>query len=89
MGYVIVAGMKAADKALYEFIRADVIRAGLDKTSLIRNIVSKLLFLFDADYVAVFHCDSFADELDQTLCLAAALQTHDQLNHFVHSPFQL
>ena len=39
--------------------------------------------------VAVFHCDSFADELDQTLCLAAALQTHDQLNHFVHSPFQL
>ena len=89
MGYVIVAGMKTADKALYELIRADIVRAGLDKTSLIGNIEGKLLFLFNADDVAVFHSDSLTDEIDQALGLAAALQTHDQLNHFVHSPFQL
>ena len=77
MGDVVVAGMQAADKALDELIGTGIVRAGFDKTSLIRNVKGELLFFLDAYNVAVFHCDGLTNEVDQTFGLSGTLQTHD------------
>ena len=88
MGYIVVAGVHAADKALEEFVSADVVRRRVYETGLIGNVIGELALLLDNDDVAVPLVNSLADKIDQLLRLSGSFQTQDQLNHFGHAPFQ-
>lgn len=83
---VIIAGVNAANETLEEFIGADVIAAGVDKARLIGNVISQLALFLDDHDVAIAVADGLAHEINQLFCLAGALETHNKLNHFVHSP---
>ena len=88
MGNIVIAGVNAADQTLEEFIGADGIAGSVYETRLIRNVVRKLLVLFDDNVVAVcrFNCASY--QVDQLFGLAGSLQTHDDLDQEDHAPFQ-
>ena len=87
MGYIVVAGVHTADKALEEFISADVVRRCVYETSLIGNVIGELALLLYAHNVAVAVCDCTADKLHQLFGLAGTLQPHDDLNQVDHAPF--
>ena len=87
VGDIIVACMEAADKATEKIIGVDAVFAGMNKACGIGYIVSEVLVLLDADYVAAFFCDSLNYEINKSFGFAGALETHDKLNHFNHAPF--
>lgn len=74
MGYIVVAGVHTADKALEEFISADVVRRCVYETGLIGNVIGELALLLYAHNVAVAVCDCTADKLHQLFGLAGTLQ---------------
>lgn len=80
MGDVVVACANAADKAFNESIAGRAILANVDKTSLIRNIVGELVFVFNNDNVACAVIQRFANHVNELSGFAGSVQTHDYLN---------
>ena len=83
MGDIVVAGMKAAEEALEEIVRAHRVRivAGVDQASLIGNVIRKFFVLFNAHDRTGFLADGRGDHFHQTLRFAGTFETHDQLDH--------
>ena len=89
MGNVIIACVYAGNEALQELIAADIVAAGVDKTRLVRNVISELAILLDADNVAGILIDRFAYQTHQSFRLAGSLQAYNQFDHNNHSPCKL
>ena len=81
MGDVVIAGVQAAQEAEQHRVAADAVIVGADQPRLIGDIIGQMPALFDADNIALFLFNGFADERDQGLGLAGAGQTHDEFNH--------
>ena len=81
VGNIEVTGMQAADKALEEYVAADIILAGVDQTNAVVNVKSQGAALLDADHAARFRLDGCVDSVDQLLGLTGTLKTHNYLNH--------
>ena len=72
---------QAAQEAEQHRVAADAVIVGADQPRLIGDIIGQMPALFDADNIALFLFNGFADERDQGLGLAGAGQTHDEFNH--------
>ena len=77
MGYVIVAGVDAADKPFQKLVTAYIVGAGIYEASLIGNVLGKLALFFYADHIAVAVAYSLTYHVYQLLSLSGPFQTHD------------